>query len=144
MTLNAVRMAVGVLDPTTALTAFITSSSSRTTPGQTALDCQKLYCSLSVYIYSKSNLQNRTVSLFVLRHLTFCQKSFTWCALALCSTGSSQQEGPGSRIGIYFLCWPCCCPPPHVGFLWVLQLSPTVQTHASRGISKLAKVSIWV
>lgn len=85
MTLNAVRMAVGVLDPTTALTAFITSSSSRTTPGQTALDCQKLYCSLSVYIYSKSNLQNRTVSLFVLCHLTFCQKSFTWCALALCS-----------------------------------------------------------
>lgn len=109
MTLNAVRMAVGVLDPTTALTAFITSSSSRTTPGQTALDCQKLYCSLIVYIYSKSNLQNRTVSLFVLRHLTFCQKSFTWCALALCSTGSSQQEGPGSRIGIYFLLSPSTC-----------------------------------
>lgn len=42
VTLNAMRMAVRVLDPIAAITASTTSSSSRTTPGQTALCCY--YC----------------------------------------------------------------------------------------------------
>lgn len=38
VTLNAMRMAVKVLDPITASTASTTSSSSRTTPGQRSID----------------------------------------------------------------------------------------------------------